>query len=120
MDEPQTKPSRGEPSFDRHAENYDELHAESIKASGESTTYFAEYKLQCLERLEVKEPILDFGCGIGNLTEQLVKKYQNVHGYDPSSESLRIAKTRAASATFHERLVGVQDGAFATAVLAGV
>jgi len=114
------KQQTGEPSFDRHARDYDQLHAESIKASGESTTYFAEYKLQCLERLGVEEPILDFGCGIGNLTEQLVKKFGRVHGYDPSSESLRMARPRAKSAIFHEDLDDVPNGHFQTAVLAGV
>src|SRR5438445_12869344 len=49
-------------SLDRHARTYDELHADSIKASGESTTYFAEYKLRCLARLAAKAHILDFGC----------------------------------------------------------
>jgi SAM-dependent methyltransferase len=107
-------------SFDRHARTYDELHAESIEASGESTTYFAEYKLGCLERLGAKEPIFDFGCGIGNLTAQLVKSYGRVHGYDPSKESLALAKPRAPGAIFHEDLADVPDGFFETVVLAGV
>jgi 2-polyprenyl-3-methyl-5-hydroxy-6-metoxy-1,4-benzoquinol methylase len=107
-------------SFDQHAETYDDLHAASIKASGESTTYFAEYKLRCLERLGAKAPVLDFGCGIGNLTEQLVKTFREVHGYDPSSESLRVARPRALAATFHDELHNVPDGSFETAVLAGV
>jgi len=118
---PGTPPGAQAPvSFDRHAGTYDQLHADSIKASGESTVYFAEYKLQCLERLRAREPILDFGCGIGNLTEQLVKRFVGVHGYDPSSESLRIAKDRAPSATFQHVLSEVPDGTFQTAVLAGV
>ncbi len=108
------------PAFDRHAEAYDELLASSIKASGETTTYFAEYKLHCLERLGIGEPILDFGCGIGSLTEQLVKTFSRVHGYDPSTESLRVAKERAPRATFHAELGDVPDAAFETAVLAGV
>jgi 2-polyprenyl-3-methyl-5-hydroxy-6-metoxy-1,4-benzoquinol methylase len=109
-----------EASFDRHAKAYDELHAASIKASGESTTYFAEYKLECLRRLGAEEPILDFGCGIGNLTEQLVKSYGAVHGYDPSRESLEVAKPRAPGATLHHSLADVPSGTFRTAVLAGV
>ncbi len=119
--QPGTPPNAEAPaSFDRHAGTYDKLHADSIKASGESTVYFAEYKLRCLERLGAREPILDFGCGIGNLTEQLVKRFGSVHGYDPSSESLRIAKDRAPSATLHHVLSEVPDGTFQTAVLAGV
>jgi 2-polyprenyl-3-methyl-5-hydroxy-6-metoxy-1,4-benzoquinol methylase len=110
----------GQASFDRHAGTYDDLHAASIAASGESTTYFAEYKLHCLDRLAVKEPILDFGCGIGNLTEQLVKTYGKVHGYDPSVESLRIAGSRAAGAILHHDLARVPIGEFQTVVIAGV
>jgi 2-polyprenyl-3-methyl-5-hydroxy-6-metoxy-1,4-benzoquinol methylase len=66
------------------------------------------------------EPILDFGCGIGNLTEQLVKRYRDVHGYDPSSESLRMARPRAPSAVFHHDLDEVPNAKFATAIVAGV
>jgi 2-polyprenyl-3-methyl-5-hydroxy-6-metoxy-1,4-benzoquinol methylase len=109
-----------EASFDRHARGYHEQHAASIKASGESTTYFAEYKLECLVRMGAKAPILDFGCGIGNLTEQLVKKFRGVHGYDPSTECLRMAQPRAEGATFHHRLGDVPDATFETAVVAGV
>jgi SAM-dependent methyltransferase len=109
-----------EPTFDRYAGSYDALHAASIRASGESTAYFAEYKLERLNRLEVREPILDFGCGIGNLTEQLVKRFGRVHGYDPSPASLNIARERAERATFHERLADVPDNAFETVVLSGV
>jgi 2-polyprenyl-3-methyl-5-hydroxy-6-metoxy-1,4-benzoquinol methylase len=121
VDEPQDKrQASGPASFDQHARTYDEVHAESIKASGESTVYFAEYKLQCLVRLGAEEPILDFGCGIGNLTEQLVHRYRRVHGYDPSTESLNFAKPRAPGAVFHEKLADVPEGAFQTVVLAGV
>ena len=111
-----------QPSFDRHAESYQELHAKSLKAAGSGDTpeYFALYKLRCLERLGAKEPILDFGCGIGNLTEHLVESFRDVHGYDPSTESLRLAKARAESATFHHDLQTVPDGSFGTVVLAGV
>src|SRR5258705_1731387 len=107
-------------SFDQHARSYEQQHAAAIRASGESTTYFAEYKLKCLERMGEKAPVLDFGCGIGNLTEQLVKAYREVHGYDPSSESLRLAKPRANGAMFSHDLGAVPDATFQTAVLAGV
>jgi SAM-dependent methyltransferase len=108
------------PAFDRHAATYHEAHAASIKASGEPTTYFAEYKIRCLERMGAKAPILDFGCGIGNLTEQLVKAYDDVHGYDPSTESLRMAEPRAPGAIFHDHIQSIPNAAFATAILAGV
>src|SRR5438445_6243916 len=114
------QPSPGGGAFDRHALGYDEMHAESIRASGESTTYFAEYKLSCLIRLGAKEPILDFGCGIGNLTEQLVKRFGRVHAYDPSAESLRLARERAPRAELHGDPEEIPDGVFETVVLSGV
>src|SRR5262249_39120290 len=76
--------------------------------------------LRCLERMGAGTPILDFGCGIGNLTEQLVKTYRDVHGYDPSTESLGLAKPRAPGAIFHHDLEAVPNATFATAIVAGV
>src|SRR5579859_7992447 len=112
--------ANGPATFDRHIESYDQLVAESIKASGEPITYFVEYKVQCLKRLGVEEPILDFGCGIGNLTKRLVETYGRVHGYDPSVESLRVAATRAAGAVMHEDVAQIPAGEFRTVVVAGV
>jgi len=114
------QPRPGGVAFDRHARTYDEMHGESIKASGEPTTYFAAYKLRCLIRLGAKEPVLDFGCGIGNLTEQLVKKFGRVHAYDPSAESLRFAKDRAPGAELHAAHEDIPNGVFETVVLSGV
>lgn len=110
------------PKFDEYARNYESLHAKSIEASGESTEYFAAYKLDCLKRLgvETNEPILDYGCGIGNLTEQLVKGFGNVHGFDPSKESLVIANRRAPQAVLYEDPIDIPNDTFGTAVLSGV
>ncbi|HKQ69217.1 MAG TPA: class I SAM-dependent methyltransferase [Polyangiaceae bacterium] len=105
------------------ATDYEALHVASLRAvgSGESTAYFAEYKLRCLERIaKADRPILDFGCGIGNLTEQLVKKFGQVSAYDPSLESLERARSRGAGASFYERIEAIPAGAFGTVVLAGV
>jgi SAM-dependent methyltransferase len=108
--------------FDSYARSYDELHAESIAASGESTEYFALHKIGCLARLGTPTgaPILDYGCGIGNLTEQLVKSYREVHGFDPSRASLKVCQQRAPGSVLHEESAAVPDGYFATAVLSGV
>jgi 2-polyprenyl-3-methyl-5-hydroxy-6-metoxy-1,4-benzoquinol methylase len=110
--------------FDAYAESYEKLHGTSIKASGEDPAYFHQYKIECLARLSPRVPkdgpVLDFGCGIGNLTERLVLAYDEVHGYDPSKESVETAKSRADKATFHTDVEGLPRDHFATAVLSGV
>ncbi len=108
--------------FDEYAAEYDALHQASIAASGESPVYFADYKVECLERLGLapSAPILDYGCGIGNLTTRLADKLADVHGYDPSAKSLEVARERAPSATFYQDTASIPDGHFACAVLSGV
>jgi 2-polyprenyl-3-methyl-5-hydroxy-6-metoxy-1,4-benzoquinol methylase len=108
--------------FDDCASSYDALHAESITASGESTEYFARYKLACLQRLGLRSQgaVLDYGCGIGNLTEQLVTSYADVHAYDPSQKSLEVARRRAPRATFHESADDLPNGRFEAVIVAGV
>lgn len=110
--------------FDAYAGSYEEDHRSSIAASGEDPAYFHDYKIACLERLtpraEQAGPLLDFGCGIGNLTERFVTRYGEVHGYDPSEKSITRAKERAPGATFHTDSSTLPKAHFATAVLSGV
>jgi SAM-dependent methyltransferase len=110
-----------EAEFDRHASGYDEMHAASIRASGERPEYFAVYKQKVLERLlgRLDAPILDFGCGIGNLTRLLESSFDQVHGYDPSSASVGIARERAGRAIFFEDEAAIPDG-YGAIVLANV
>jgi SAM-dependent methyltransferase len=62
-----------EAEFDKFATEYRTLHAQSIRASGESPEYFAEYKivdvvreLQRAHGSRVPRPaVLDFGAGVG-------------------------------------------------------
>ena len=63
--------------FDRYAADYHRLHQANVAASGEATRYFADYKLERLRRLGVArhQPLLDFGCGIGNLLEVLESQF---------------------------------------------
>jgi SAM-dependent methyltransferase len=118
MESPGAAPQK----FDAYADDYDKLHAASIADSGESTEYFAEYKLRRLLRLGAprNEPILDFGSGIGNLTEKLVLEFSDVTAFDPSEKSREIGGKRVPRA----RQVGsedeLEDGHFASAVLSGV
>ena len=65
-------------------------------------------------------PLLDFGCGIGNLTERFVTRCREVHAYDPSARSLERAKERAPGAHFHDDAKTLPKAHFATAVLSGV
>ncbi|HMI88281.1 MAG TPA: methyltransferase domain-containing protein [Polyangiaceae bacterium] len=108
--------------FDDCASTYDALHAESITASGESTDYFARYKLACLQRLGLRSQgaVLDYGCGIGNLTEHLVTSFSDVHAFDPSQKSLEVARRRAPTATFHESANDLPNARFEAVVVAGV
>ena len=109
--------------FDPFAGGYESFHQQSIAISGEDSTYFADYKLACLERLVgagFDQPVLDFGCGIGVLTERLARRFSSVHGHDPSRESLKLARSRAPSAVFHEQRADIPQGHFGLAVLANV
>ncbi len=91
--------------FDRYAGRYEDMHAASVAASGESTEYFAIYKQRVLERILGKgfaRPVLDFGCGIGNLTRLLRESFPVVEGYDPSAESVKLAEERTPGAHFYD------------------
>lgn len=107
--------------FDKYASSYDELHAKNVALSGESPEYFAIYKQKFLERLlERNTRVLDFGCGIGNLTQHLVRSFDAVAGYDPSDESVALAKKRAPEATFYDDVEAIPSDSFGAVVLANV
>lgn len=108
--------------FDAHAASYEDDHRSSIAASGEDPAYFHDYKVSCLARKGVREdgPLLDFGCGIGNLTERFVRRYREVHAFDPSAKSIERAKERSPGAHFHVDTEALPKDHFATAVLSGV
>ncbi|HET7545151.1 MAG TPA: methyltransferase domain-containing protein [Polyangiaceae bacterium] len=110
------------PQFDQYATDYEAMHAASVAASGESTVYFADYKVGVLQRLGVKpsDPILDYGCGIGNLVERLFPAFENVHGFDPSTKSLEVAQRRAPSAVLHADIAAIPEQHFECAVLSCV
>ncbi len=109
--------------FDRYANSYDAMHAKSIAASGEGTEYFAIYKQKVLERLLGRgfdKAVLDFGCGIGNLTRLLVESFPTVHGYDPSSECVKLARERTPRAAFFEDTEDLPKDHYGAIVLANV
>jgi len=86
--------------FDRFADDYDRTLRASLPAGMEEDAYFARYKVDYVAaamRGRNVERLLDFGCGAGRSLEYLVDAFAQteVHGFDPSSESLRIAAQRA-------------------------
>lgn len=109
--------------FDRFARDYARLHAASIAAGGEEPAYYAEYKLRRIERLvgeRFGEPILDYGCGVGSLLALLACRFPHVEGFDPSRESLALARERAPGCRLHEDAGALPQGTFGLVVLACV
>lgn len=91
--------SRPDPEFDRYATRYVDLHRESIRASGEEPTYFAEYKVAWIRNFlgdaaPVAPSILDFGCGVGGTLPFLARHFPaaRLQGADVSGESLSLAR----------------------------
>lgn len=108
--------------FDQVAGEYSQLHADTISASGEPVGYFAQYKIDRVKRLGVPEgaSVLDYGCGIGNITELLVENFSHVVGFDPSTGSLEVARGRMPDTSFFHDSSAVPDSAFDVVMLAGV
>ena len=88
--------------FDKFAEEYQNLHAQNIKISGETPEFFCEYKIQDLKQLasHFKLPenstLLDFGCGVGSSIGMMHKYFPKaiLHGVDVSEKSIAIAQQR--------------------------
>lgn len=108
--------------FDRYASRYEALVAASIGASGEGPEYFAAYKLSALRRsaLPAHARVLDYGCGIGHLTQLLAEEYHAVHAFDPSPACLARARERAPAATFHSSDEELPEAYFDAVVVACV
>jgi SAM-dependent methyltransferase len=124
VESPGQKDEEAPQKFDDYAKSYDGLHRTSIAASGEDPAYFHAYKVDCLRRKKLlRGPLLDYGCGTGNLLERFAEATHEIpelHGFDPSSESLAEARGRAPSAELHHDPATLPRGHFATAVLSGV
>lgn len=108
--------------FDQIAEEYSQLHEQNVGSSGESIEYFAQYKVDCLKRLGATSDsaVLDFGCGIGNVTEVMTRTFSTVAGYDPSVGSLKVARKRMPAVPFVDTVDQVPDDSYDFAVVAGV
>jgi SAM-dependent methyltransferase len=84
--------------FDGYAADYNATLQRAIGASGESVEFFAELRVSLL--LDAVGPvaenvsILDFGCGIGNMTRVLAKRVPKARcvGTDISMQALEVAR----------------------------
>lgn len=92
------------PEFDFVAADYQQQHAASIRLSGESTEFFAEYKIADIAKVLTEvgcrvDDILDFGCGIGESLPHMRTHFPTakVSGVDVSGESVARAKQRCGS-----------------------
>ena len=123
---PEVEPESGTgggAKFDAYADNYEQLNEKSQRASGEPPGYFAEYKLRCIERLvgpDYDEPILDYGCGVGSLTERLATRFSRTTGYDPSADCVERARARVPASTFYSDIGEIPDRHFGIVAVANV
>ena len=85
-------------NFDSHASNYEQALNESLGIFGETSSYFAQYKLdiltQYIDQREIKS-VLDYGSGIGSSIPFIRRKFPDseIWATDLSIKSLEILKT---------------------------
>lgn len=92
------KDSQGS-AFDEYATSYDAALAEGLSVSGEDKGYFAQGRVQwlekCLREMHVQpKSALDFGCGTGSAAPLLLQfaGVQSVIGVDVSVKLLDVAR----------------------------
>ena len=82
--------------FDQYSNNYDNLFKKNIGSFANDLNYFAKYKIKKLKKKLKNYPnkILEYGCGTGKNLLMLEEEFKDskIYGYDPSIESLKIAK----------------------------
>jgi len=89
--------------FDKFADEYHALHQKNIRLSGESTEFFAEYKIRDIFELfinrkynQMPKKILDFGAGIGTSIPHFLKFFPDASltCLDVSEKSLEVGRSR--------------------------
>lgn len=87
--------------FDEYIEGYRTNCDQYLTLSGETSTYFAEYKAQKLKewlgnKVCAPSHILDFGCGDGIMTHFVQSEFPHakLYGVDPSPKSIETAKNQ--------------------------
>jgi len=111
--------------FDSYSSNYRDLVTESVRASGEPSEYFAAYKAKYLKRKLGTTGILsvlDFGCGVGALSEQIKLEMPEarIDGFDPSQESLDRVSSRLQAQGMFSRDLDLLPGSYDLIVIANV
>jgi SAM-dependent methyltransferase len=116
--------------FDAFADEYERLHSQNIRLSGEEPAYFAQQKAQMAAALVAdalpRRRILDFGTGVGNSIGPLQQHFPRVQieGIDVSQRSLEIAASRfpdlATFRHFDGATIPSADGSFGLAFAACV
>jgi SAM-dependent methyltransferase len=112
-----------EAEFDKFAGEYRAQHAASIRLSGETPEFFAEYKIRDVadrlaRRATKPARILDFGAGVGNSLVPMRQAFPDseIVLIDPSVQSLQIAAERFAGQAhfqpFDGRQIPYADGHF--------
>jgi len=95
-------------NFDKFSKDYDQIHNENIRISGESSDYFSKYKIKVLNNFYLKNKknkeinFLDIGCGIGKIERYIFSYFPKakVYGIDSSAESIKIAFSQNGKALF--------------------
>jgi 2-polyprenyl-3-methyl-5-hydroxy-6-metoxy-1,4-benzoquinol methylase len=111
--------------FDEFAQAYDQTLKAALPAGMDEDQYFARYKIDFLvaaTRNRTVKSILDFGCGAGRSLEYLEGAFPraSLSGYDPSSESIRLASQRVATATLTTQWQDIAQHAFDVVLVANV
>lgn len=118
--------------FDEYAGDYDAAIQQALGASGETVAFFAglraDFIAQLIGPITRQFSILDFGCGIGNMTREVARRLPaaSVVGTDLSERSLAAARVRSTDAatvqyatTLSDRLP-FPDASFEFAFASGV
>lgn len=124
------KGKKTDAEFDDYIRGYREVQDEHLHLSGESSDYFAEYKVRKMvewlpELQNQKLKILDFGCGDGLMTEYIRRyfMYSKVFGADVSKHSVNEAKESFDGIEFShikDKTLDWPDQTFDLVVAAGV
>lgn len=90
--------------FNKFADEYEKILQDDLQFFGEENGYFAEYKVEVVEKTVSSSPgkILEYGCGIG-LNLRYFKKYfpdSQLFGCDISEKSIDIAASQNSNAKF--------------------